>query len=302
MKEKNRKILRENSKSFNWASKLFSKEKRDLIGQLYFFCRTLDDIADEKYKDNLDILREFKELITDGQQQNVRENHVGELYQAYQGLNLNKEVLIHLLDGLISDQQTVEIKNERELIIYCYRVAGTVGLFMCPILGCQKKEAYKFAVDLGVGMQLTNIARDVYEDSSLERRYLPESWLGSMTTREIREASLTPGSESYKRIRNATHKLLDLAQAYYSSGRLGLFYLPQSSKLGVAAAANIYESIGEKIRSRDFDWGQKRAYTTTIDKIFATLISTKNLINFKQKPPIHSTFLHYHLQDFKNSW
>ena len=303
MNEMNRRVLQENSKSFNWASKLFSKEKRNLIAQLYFFCRTLDDIADEKHKDNTGILMEFKNLIADGGQQNVRENHTGDLYRAYQSLKLNKEVLIHLVDGLISDQQEVAIKNERELIIYCYRVAGTVGLFMCPILRCLKREGYKFAVDLGVGMQLTNIARDVYEDSSLERRYLPESWVGNMTTLEIREAILAPRGENYKRIRNATHKLLDLAQAYYSSGRLGLFYLPQSSKLGVAAAANIYESIGGKIRSTSFEWGQKkRAYTTMADKIFKTLISTKHLINLRQLPPIHSSSLHYHLREFEQSW
>jgi len=297
-----RNTLRDNSKSFNWASKLFSKEKRNLIALLYFFCRTLDDIADEKSEENFSRLIAFKELIIDGRQKKVRANHTGELYRAYQDLNLNKEVLIHLLDGLISDQQAVEIKNERELIIYCYRVAGTVGLLMCPILGCQKREAYKFAVDLGVGMQLTNIARDVYEDSSLERRYLPESWLGSMTTKEIREASLSPKSESYKKIRSATHKLLNLAQAYYSSGRRGLFYLPHSSKFGVAAAAYIYEDIGRKIRSKSFDWGKKRAFTTTTDKIFATIISTRYLINFRQKPPIHSTGLHYHLKEFEKSW
>ena len=297
-----RNTLRDNSKSFNWASKLFSKEKRNLIALLYFFCRTLDDIADEKSEENFSRLIAFKELIIDGRQKKVRANHTGELYRAYQDLNLNKEVLIHLLDGLISDQRAVEIKNERELIIYCYRVAGTVGLLMCPILGCQKREAYKFAVDLGVGMQLTNIARDVYEDSSLERRYLPESWLGSMTTKEIREASLSPKSESYKKIRSATHKLLNLAQAYYSSGRRGLFYLPHSSKFGVAAAAYIYEDIGRKIRSKSFDWGKKRAFTTTTDKIFATIISTRYLINFRQKPPIHSTGLHYHLKEFEKSW
>ena len=79
MNEMNRRVLQENSKSFNWASKLFSKEKRNLIAQLYFFCRTLDDIADEKHKDNTGILMEFKNLIADGGQQNVREDHT-EIY------------------------------------------------------------------------------------------------------------------------------------------------------------------------------------------------------------------------------
>ena len=103
------------------------------------------------------------------------------LYNTYQTLGLNKEISIHLLDGLIFDQKSVQIRDEKELIEYCYRVAGTMNLLMCPILGCKNKEAFKFAVDLGVGMQMTNIARDVFEDSNLNRRCLPGTWINSMT-------------------------------------------------------------------------------------------------------------------------
>ena len=152
------KILAEHSKSFNWASKLFPRKQRDSIILLYFFCRTLDDVADEEDKNNSRLLKDFKNLITSETRSKLCFDSLQKLYSAYCSLGLNKEVSIHLLDGLISDQETVQIKDEKELIEYCYRVAGTVGLLMCPILGCTRNEGFKFAVDLGVGMQMTNIA------------------------------------------------------------------------------------------------------------------------------------------------
>ncbi len=84
----------------------------------------------------------------------------------------------HLLDGLLFDQQDVALKTSHDLIKYAYQVAGTVGLLMCPVLGCQNRQAFSFAVDMGIAMQLTNIARDVLEDAEMGRRYLPGDWVG----------------------------------------------------------------------------------------------------------------------------
>ena len=95
----------------------------------------------------------------------------------------------------------------------------------------QKQEAFKFAVDLGVGMQMTNIARDVFEDSNLDRRYLPGTWIDSMTAREIRDCSQHPHSDNYRKIKIAIDRILNLAQEYYDSGRLGLSYLPYVADL-----------------------------------------------------------------------
>ena len=298
----NEEILRKHSKSFNWASKLFPKKRRSSIALLYFFCRTLDDVADEKGKNNSHILNDFKESIINEAVPRKSSNNFDRLHSAYQNLRLNKEVSIHLLDGLISDQNAVLIKDEKELIEYCYRVAGTVGLLMCPILGCNKKEALKFAVDLGIGMQMTNIARDVFEDSNLGRRYLPGTWLDFMTTREIKESSQRPYSDGYQKIQIAIYRLLDLAQEYYKSGRIGLSYLPLRSRFGIAVASNVYQDIGKKIRSKHFDWGKSRAYTTVFDKILATLFSTKCLMGIQQKNPKHTTTLHHHLKEFEHSW
>ena len=98
---------------------------------------------------------------------------------------LPKLVIISLIDGLLGDQEIVLIKNEFELLRYCYRVAGTVGILMCNVLDCDETDAIDYAIDLGIAMQLTNIARDILEDAQMGRRYLPESWVGDVTPEEI---------------------------------------------------------------------------------------------------------------------
>ena len=87
--------------------------------------------------------------------------------------NISKKIVDDLFDGVSSDlKKEVKIKSEKELLIYSYRVAGTVGLMMAKIFGVQKKESLQRAIDLGIAMQLTNIARDVIEDAKKNRTYL----------------------------------------------------------------------------------------------------------------------------------
>ena len=294
--------IEKNSKSFSWASKLFTKSQRRSIALLYFLCRQLDDIADSKSADSKYILNKFKRLVIEKEKPSNEESIYNNLYYAYRNLDLNREVVIHLIDGLLSDQEEVRLKDEKELINYCYRVAGTVGLLMCPILGCYKKEALKFAVDLGIAMQMTNIARDVFEDSTLNRRYLPGKWVNYITAAEIRAAGNENASINHLKIQKAISQLLSLAQQYYDSGRLGIYYLPIRSKFGIAVASNIYQDIEKQIKNKNFNWGRSRAYTTLVDKIFATLKSVKTIISLEQNAPTHSDSLHYHLKKFRNSW
>ena len=131
-----------------------------------------------------------------------------------------------IIDGLLGDQKVVQIKDETELLRYCYRVAGTVGVLMCSILNCDDGKAKDYAIDLGIAMQLTNIARDVLEDAQMGRRYLPESWVGDITPKRIVEISKSPELESSKLICSGTQKLLELADKYYESGLVGCSYLP----------------------------------------------------------------------------
>ena len=137
--------------------------------ELYSFCRLLDDIADTNTKDeNFIKLNFILDLIEKHDFQKLEENNI--YVPSYlKNRELAKSKIIDLIHGLIFDQKLVRIKSEEQLILYCYRVAGTVGVLMCIALECKDKNSFNFAIDLGIAMQLTNILRDIEEDSKFNR-------------------------------------------------------------------------------------------------------------------------------------
>ena len=192
--------LAKNGKSFYWASCLLGRQMAIDAAELYSLCRLLDDIADGDI-DGLDKEAGIKRLRYIRRQLN--QIHSGEspdppdpaLLQ-YMPVMKRRQIpvmpLIHLLDGLLLDQSAMLIKDEAELVVYAYHVAGAVGLLMCPVLGCEDRTAFPFAVDMGIGMQLTNIARDILEDARMGRRYLPENWTGQLSPDQIVACAKSP--------------------------------------------------------------------------------------------------------------
>ena len=169
--------LKKNGKSFYWAGKFLPTIYIDRASELYQFCRILDDIADSGEDASLKSLKAVKLNLK--KKNNIGFNKNENLtYPDFFNL-YSKKAAIDLIDGLILDQTTVLFKEENELIRYSYHVAGTVGLMMCDALKCYNKNAYLFAIDLGIAMQLTNIARDVLEDAKMGRRYIPGSWINN---------------------------------------------------------------------------------------------------------------------------
>ena len=177
--------------------------------------------------------------------------------------NLPKDVIASLVEGLMDDQaDEVLLPDEESLIQYAYKVAGTVGLLMCEILNNSDPKAKPHAVDLGIAMQLTNIARDVVEDARMGRRYLPGSWVGNMSPEDILDAALDPYGPDGVQITRAVERLLDLAESYYASGRAGLAYLPARAHFSIGVAAKVYRQIGRQLlRSKD-SWHGKRQVTS----------------------------------------
>ena len=155
--------LKREGKSFYWASFFLPKSSKKNAGILYSICRYFDDIADKHSQDQSNYLKNSIEEI-----KNNKNNKVNVFLKKN---NINNAILIDLIDGLILDQKNIRIQNKEELIKYSYHVAGTVGLMMSKIIGVKHKKASKSAIDLGIGMQLTNIARDVYEDSKIKNLY-----------------------------------------------------------------------------------------------------------------------------------
>jgi phytoene synthase len=131
-------------------------------------------------------------------------------------------IVRELIAGMASDAETVRVADEAELLRYCYRAAGTVGLMMCRVLDAPEPAAAAHAVDLGIAMQLTNLCRDVSADARMGRRYLPASLVGDIGPTEL----IDPSPTLQPALRAAVARLLALAETYYASGEAGLPFLP----------------------------------------------------------------------------
>ena len=291
-------ILKNNGKSFFWASKFLPSLYVDRAAELYKFCRILDDIADSGEKTSLDNLQNFYNQFkkNDIASFNKLNNHSLNCPE-YLTLNSKKAVL-NLLDGLIFDQKTVLIQEESDLICYSYQVAGTVGVMMCDALQCHNEKAKLFAIDLGIAMQLTNIARDVLEDAKMGRRYLPGSWVNQASPEEIVLASKNNNHVKNNIISIAVERLLTLAEQYYLSGSQGFIYLPIKTRFAIAIASSVYREIGIQLKRKKYNWYEGRQVTTMGTKL---KVSVKNLFleltSISKQEVDHNTHLHQYLKD-----
>ena len=184
-------ILATSGESFFWARRFLGRRMGHDAAVLYSFCRVLDDMADGDVPNGPEQLVQIQGLLAQGRWDGhpVLEHHRG-LVEAHR---LPHDVIASLVEGLMDDQAPeVMIADEEALIQYAYKVAGTVGLLMCNILNNEDPRAKAHAVDLGIAMQLTNIARDVVEDAKMGRRYLPGDWVDHLTPEQIVAAAAQP--------------------------------------------------------------------------------------------------------------
>ena len=260
--------LKREGKSFYWASFFLPKSSKKNAGILYSICRYFDDIADKYSEDQTNYLKNSIQEI-----KNNKSNKVGIFLKENK---INNSIFIDLIEGLILDQKKIKIQNKEELIKYSYHVAGTVGLMMSTIMGVKHEKAAQSAIDLGIGMQLTNIARDVYEDSKMKRIYLPANWIPDISLKNLTDLH-NKTSEKDEIISNAIHEVIGLADKFYENGFAGLKYIPLSSRLGIFIAANIYRGIGIKIKSNKKKYLRERIYLNLLEKF---LITVKSILLF----------------------
>ncbi len=261
--------LKREGKSFYWASFFLPKSSKKNAGILYSICRYFDDIADKYSEDQTNYLKNTIEEII--------KNKNNKINIFLQKSEINKSIFVDLIEGLILDQQKIRIQNKEELIKYSYHVAGTVGLMMSKIIGVKHEDAAKSAIDLGIGMQLTNIARDVYEDSKMKRIYLPANWIPNLSLENLNNLSEL-NSENDEKISNAIHKVISLSEQFYINGFAGLKYIPISSRLGIFIAANVYRGIGIKIKSNKKKYSRERIYLNSFEKFIITIKSVSLFI------------------------
>ncbi len=276
--------IKSEGKSFYWASFFLPKKNRIAASRLYSICRYLDDVADNS---KLDTSSQIKNIFNQ-----IKENESSEINIFFKKNNINLGILKDLIDGLISDQQNVRVTDEKELIDYSYKVAGTVGLMMLPIINTKDAEARKHAIDLGIAMQLTNIARDVYEDAKMNRLYLPKEWLGQVSISDLLDNKLD--DQKKKLIELSIKNLIELSDKFYANGFSGMKFIPLRTRLAIFFAAKIYKGIGEKIKSGGYAYKLERIYLNKIEKLWITIISIpeflflKNI--FKSYKPIRGSF------------
>ena len=263
--------IKSEGKSFYWASFFLPKKNRIAASRLYSICRYLDDVADNS---KLDTSSQIKDLF-----KQVKENEASEINTFFKQNHINFDILKDLIDGLISDQQKVRINNEKDLIDYSYKVAGTVGLMMLPIISTKDTEARKHAIDLGIAMQLTNIARDVYEDAKMNRLYLPKEWLGQISINDLIDNDLD--DQKRRLIELTIKKLIELSDKFYANGFSGMKFIPLRTRLAIFFAAKIYKGIGEKIKNDGYAYKFERVYLNKLEKLWVTITSIPEFLFLK---------------------
>ncbi len=248
-------VLAHHGKSFRFAGRFLDKKQLEDCARLYRFCRFVDDLVDEV--SDADAARaELASLKRDLELGHSSVPVVEDFIDLASQCQMQSEVILELIRGIESDLQPVLVSTDADLLRYCYRVAGTVGLLMCDVLGVQDPKAKAHAIDLGIGMQLTNIARDVQEDAGMGRRYIPGQWLGEIAP----QALSNPSTRESELLVESAQRLLSLAELYYESGKAGLRFLPPRARQGIKVAASVYREIGLVIAARGFDVSAGRAY------------------------------------------
>ena len=252
----NNNLLEKHARSFYWASFFLSREIFKKCLALYNFCRTLDDIADEFNR--LEVKKvNFLKFKKDFLNKNFSNPIIKEMWLIISSENISKNVVIDLFDGVETDlEEKVQIKSKKDLLLYSYRVAGTVGLMMSKILKVKNKEALKGAIDLGIAMQLTNIARDVNEDKKRDRKYIESDF--SFIQEIIKESEI-----------------------FYQKSFNSISGIPLRSRFSVIVARRVYRKIGDFIlKQKNIENYNKagKIYVPIYGKIIETFVSIFDFI------------------------
>ncbi len=252
------------AKSFYWASHFLSPIRFSRVARLYAFCRHVDDSVDlttpEEGRRQLDLIGQEMQGLAPARAE------VALMLELMEELDIPLDWPMQLWQGADFDLSGQSIETDADLLVYCYRVAGVVGLLMCPLLGVHNPKAWPFAIDLGMAMQLTNICRDVGEDAERGRNYIP--------ARRWRR----PAGEPPPQAGELVLELLDRADSYYESSRRGYSFIPWRERLAISVAARVYRGIGVKIRKDPGQVMHRRVYLSKGEKLYWTLIGLKDFV------------------------
>ena len=244
------------AKSFNWAGFFLPTKTYKKCSALYDFCRETDNIADDENK--IEVKKEnFIKFRNNFINKNYDDPVIKNMWDLINEFSIPTKIIDDLFEGINSDiKKSVKLNSKKELLIYSYRVAGTVGLMMAKILNVHKEQSLKSAIDLGIAMQLTNISRDVMEDKRNNRFYINESF-------EDIEAAIK------------------LSEKFYENSFYSIKEIPLSFRFSILVARRVYRKIGYKILNKKNLENYKNSgkiYVSNIEKIIETLLSIFDLI------------------------
>ena len=256
------------AKSFNWAGFFLPKIKYKNCSALYDFCRTVDNIVDDE--GNLDLkkknLIEFKKKFFE---KDFSSSKIEKMWDLINEFSISTKIIEDLFDGVETDlEEKVKLNSRKDLLIYSYRVAGTVGLMMAKILRVNSERGLNSAIDLGIAMQLTNIARDVIEDKKRNREYIDCDII-------------------------TIEKTLKLADTFYNSSFKSIREIPISCRFAILVARRVYRQIGyEILKKKDLEDYERagKIFVTNVGKIKQTFLSLFDFIILIFLKPINNSY------------
>lgn len=264
------------SKTFYTGTTLMREDARKHVWAVYAWCRRTDDLVDsprallnqETLKSDLQEWETRLEGIWQNQPSDLFDLAMADTVRAYPKMSI--QPYRDMIAGMVMDVPGLgqdRYENFEQLYLYCYRVAGTVGLMTLPILGAAEgyteEQAAAPAVALGIGLQLTNILRDVGEDLERGRIYLPQDEIKQfgLTEEDIFQCQVTPKYKEFMKFQ------IQRARDYYKLAEEGVPMLAPEARFAVQASLDLYSRILNVIERNDYDNFRKRAFTTKFEKL-----------------------------------
>ena len=288
------KVMQEHGKSFFWASWFLDKNTANKLFTVYALCRRLDDLVDTSNKKS-EAKEEIARVIS-----LTNNNQYKETFEEFKSIDRHlhprQDIIIEFLKGQLSDLDFRQPNDLGQLLKYCYRVAGVIGLMICDVLDIGDSKLRYFAIDFGIAMQLTNICRDIKEDAQIGRIYLPKNETASLAIGNFR----SPSNTDLIIINSSRDKLIKLADEYYQSGMYGINQLPIKIKRSFRVASNIYQGIGHKILQKRCSFNDQRVYLSKFEKLNITIKTFLKRLKSNDRT-LHQKKLHASLQNLPDT-
>lgn len=253
-------------KSFHFASHFLGLRHASRASRLYAFCRYLDDTVDLA-QDKLQAEQTIEHVLEALDRRRLPSPAILDFLGLIEETGMDLRLPGLLIQGIRSDLNAALMESEEDLIRYAYHVAGVVGLMMCDMVDVKAAQARPFAIDLGIAMQFTNIARDIDEDARRGQRYVPSPWVDGLTPQTLVAAD----PKTREALRLASQRLLARAETFYRSAENGMGYLPLRARFAVLVASRVYRQIGVKIARQNHEPWNGRVRIAGIEKVAIAL-------------------------------